>query len=200
MNFRVPWDKKRLDWWLTPQQGLCCGDTIQWVKEINMVIFFWFCAMCIAGSQKGGQHTKSNQLENVQFCSWRNVFFFVLFNIRTFVDAARHHKIGLSKQVFLDKPIVAQLVRKFEFYIHLKKFISVFTKVQNRILSWFRLNHSISSTVLLSNTLNLLLSVHLYVYQIVFPSDFSTSVLYLFLISYAFFMSSPRFLITHTKA
>jgi len=41
------------------------------------------------------------------------MFFFVLFKIRNFVDAARQHKISLSKQVFLDKLTVAQLVRKF---------------------------------------------------------------------------------------
>jgi len=38
--------------------------------------------------------------------------FFVSFKRRDFVDAARQQKIGLSKQVFLDKLIVTQLVRK----------------------------------------------------------------------------------------
>jgi len=104
-------------------------------KKLTWLYSFDFVQCVLQEAKKEANTRKATNLKTFSFAAEGMFFFFVLFNIRTFVDAARHHKIGLSKQVFLDKPIVAQLVRKFEFYIHLKKFISVFTKVQNRILS-----------------------------------------------------------------
>jgi hypothetical protein len=82
-------------------------------KKLTRLYSFDFVQRVVCEAKKYTNTRKPSTLKTFSFTA--EGMSFVLFNTRTFVDSARYHTVGLSKQVFLDKLIVAQLDRKLNF-------------------------------------------------------------------------------------